>query len=450
MTKTIRTVKAKVAEPARAPASTPVHRIPGSTTPTWEIELLISGVTVFAMLQLPGAIDQGYFGLENRLDRSWATALLMAYFYVKGSVVILAATFVVHLLMRAYWISLVGMASVYPDGIRWQTLPVGAIQRAIEKSLAPSMPDRIARADDRATLVFAMGVSLAGTFLIYTGFVAIALALSLALAQVPGIDRYHLLLVPGLFALLVAPLFFARALDGVLGTRLDPGRGFGRVLAAVFRVAYQGGIGRSSNPTFALVASHEGNHRARAFVTVIVLSVMVGIGWMYQLDRADRSAGNFEYVPTDSPGAARTLRAGHYDSLRDPASATPLPFIESEMSTGDYLRLAVPYRPNLHNRALRRTCPRGAFDEPKSSRARDRRRVELLQCHARIHRVEIDGQPVADLAYDFASDPKTGLPVIVALIDVRNLARGRHELAVQRPHAEADDHPRDYRIPFWR
>jgi len=428
----------------------PAHRVPGSTTPTWEIELLISGVTVFAMLQLPVALDQIYFGLENRLDRSWATALLVAYFFVKGSVVVLASTFVLHLVMRAYWIAIVGLASVYPEGIQWDKLRVGAIQREMEQSLAPSMHDRIARADDRATLVFAMGVSLAGMFLIFTAVVALALALSLLVVRVPGIDRYHLLLVPGILLLLLAPLAIAWLVDVTTGQRLDSKRGLGRVLSAVFRTAYRGGLGRSSNPTFAVVASHASNVKTRLLVFLVMASVLVGIVWSYRLDKADRSAGNFLFVPTDSPGALRTLRAGHYNTLRDPHNSTPLPFIESEVVSGDYLRLAVPYRPNLHNRTLARVCPRGAIDEPKGARGRDRRRLELLRCHEQIHQVSIDGRPVTDLVYDFASDPRTDLPVIVAMIDVRGLPAGRHELLVQRPRAKEDHEPRAYRIPFWR
>lgn len=450
MTKPASASTSRASRTASPAAEPPGNRIPGSTTPTWEIELLISGVTVFAMLQLPVALDQLYFGLENRLDRNWATALLVAYFFVKGSVVILASTFVVHLVMRAYWIALVGLSSVYPEGIQWDRLRVGAIQRGMEESLTPSMHDRIARADDRATLVFAMGVSLAGMFLIFTAFVALALALSLLLVRVPGVDRYHLLLVPAIFMLLLAPLAIAWLLDVTTGKRLDPQRGLGRVLAAVFRTAYRGGLGRSSNPTFALVASHASNGKTRLLVFLIMASVLVAIGWSYRLDKADRSAGNFLFVPRDSPGALRTLRAGHYNTLRDPNSSTPLPFIQGEVINGNYLRLAVPYRPNLHNRTLARVCPRGAVEEPKRASARDRRRLELLRCHEQIHQVSIDGRPVTDLAYDFASDPRTDLPVIVAMIDVRRLPAGRHELLVQRPRAKEDHEPRAYRIPFWR
>ena len=45
--------------------------LPKHTTPTWEVELLISGVAVFAMLQLPGWLDDGMFALAPRLGAAW-------------------------------------------------------------------------------------------------------------------------------------------------------------------------------------------------------------------------------------------------------------------------------------------------------------------------------------------------------------------------------------------
>ena len=48
------------------------HHLPRHTTPTWEVELLISGVAVFAMLQLPGWLDDRFFALLPRLGLDWA------------------------------------------------------------------------------------------------------------------------------------------------------------------------------------------------------------------------------------------------------------------------------------------------------------------------------------------------------------------------------------------
>ena len=69
------------------------------TTATWEVELLISGVAVFAMLQLPGWLDDVIFALEPRLGEDWRQILILAYIYAKSAAMILATTFVLHLLL---------------------------------------------------------------------------------------------------------------------------------------------------------------------------------------------------------------------------------------------------------------------------------------------------------------------------------------------------------------
>ena len=54
------------------------HPLPNRTTPTWEVELLISGVAVFAMLQLPGLLDDAVMALEPRLGVDLRQILLLA------------------------------------------------------------------------------------------------------------------------------------------------------------------------------------------------------------------------------------------------------------------------------------------------------------------------------------------------------------------------------------
>ena len=132
------------------------------TTPTWEVELLISGVAVFAMLQLPGQLDDALFALEPRLGSDWRQILILGYIYGKSAAMILATTFVLHLLLRARWIALVGMHSVYPKGILLEKLRMGPIQNEVERELDQPIPERIERADNLATTVFAIG-ALIGT-----------------------------------------------------------------------------------------------------------------------------------------------------------------------------------------------------------------------------------------------------------------------------------------------
>src|SRR5687768_6527251 len=111
--------------PAPTPAADPANTshipepIPRGTTPTWEIEMLLSGAVVFALLQLPEALDRSFDGAMTRLGSGWGAVAFLVYCYAKGIVYSLIGTFVLHLAARAYWIALVGINSVYPGGPKW-------------------------------------------------------------------------------------------------------------------------------------------------------------------------------------------------------------------------------------------------------------------------------------------------------------------------------------------
>ena len=72
--------------------------LPRNTTPTWEVELLISGVAVFAMLQLPELLDRYILDWYPRLVDRWAKLLFLVYVYAKSAALILAVTAVASLI----------------------------------------------------------------------------------------------------------------------------------------------------------------------------------------------------------------------------------------------------------------------------------------------------------------------------------------------------------------
>jgi hypothetical protein len=91
-----------------------------AVSPPWEPELLISGAVIFALFQLPSAIDAMYERASPHMTRTSGIALLFGYWYGKAIVYALIGSFIVHLVSRDYWVGLVGLNSVYPHGARWE------------------------------------------------------------------------------------------------------------------------------------------------------------------------------------------------------------------------------------------------------------------------------------------------------------------------------------------
>lgn len=422
-------------------------RLPPHTTPTWEVELLISGVAVFAMLQLPGWLDSQLFALVPRLGTDLAGVALPLYIYLKSAAVILAVTFSLHLLLRAHWIALVGMHSVYPDGVRWEKLHLGPVQREIEQRMQGSAADSIERADNRATVVFAIGVMLATRLLVISLQVVVVFALIMTGATLAGLHVDVFLLFSVCFAILMLLMWVARRLDRRLGASLRKGSTAHRLLGAVIRSYARSGIGRRSE-VMALLVSH-GNELLFNVSTVIAFTVLV-VAMMFGLSsmKSPVQVGSYTLFPQSVDGS-RMLRSAYYDDQRDPLHDPATPFVQSAVIDGPWLRLTVPYQPQHDATAIRTHCA-AALKLPQG----DARGDALLDCLAGMHAVSLDGQPLSSLHYDVGSDPRTDRPALLAMIDIRSLANGRHLLQVERtPTASTkrssggDD---AYVIPIWR
>jgi hypothetical protein len=401
------------------------------------------------MLQLPGWLDDRMFALEPRFNELWGDPLLVLYIYLKCTALILAVTFSMHLLLRAQWIAMVGMHSVYPGGIRWDKLRMGPVQREIEARRHGSPEAAIERVDNRATIVFSIGVMMASMFLVISVLVTGLFAITLVIATLTGTSANAGNLLAGCLAITLLPLFIASLIDRYRGSRLRKDGIVRRALSAVF--GFYGRIGltqKASNPIFSLLASHGGERRAIALTTVVTSVIGIAVALSFAAQKAPRSMGNYDLFPSFSDNS-RTLDSAHYADQRNPARDPAVPFVTSMVAVDPYLRLVVPYQPQHDGVALRDACPSAA------STTGDVRAGVTLDCLQRLHAITLDGAPLPALHYELGDDARTDRPALVAMIDVRALAKGRHELQVARvpdndgkKDNEATDTP--WRIPFWR
>lgn len=422
--------------------TTPAEGLPRHTTPTWEVELLISGVAVFAMLQLPGLLDDALFSLRPRLDPAWLKPLQMMYLYFKSAAVLLGATFVLYLLLRAHWIALVGMNSVYPDGVRHDGLRMGPVRSGVERASGASIPHRIESADNRATTVFAVGVVLATIMLVISILVAVLFIAAVAILAFSGIEPDTSTVFLLCAMAIAVPFALANMFDRRIGPRLEPGGRAHRALSRVFRFYRLVGFGRTDN-VMSLVASHHGERRMVLTTFLVFMPVMMGVLFSMDASGDPERFGGYALFPQPAATSGRSVDAAHYDRLRDTARDPALPYIQDPVVIGPYLRLVVPFQPGNDDLALRRACPEAiaAGDEATA--------VAALDCLQRLHPASLDGKPLAALQYDAGSDPRTNRPALVAMVDVRGFARGRHELRVARTPANGKD-AGTYVIPFWR
>jgi hypothetical protein len=435
--------------PEHEPALPPREPLPRHTTPTWEMELLISGATVFALMQVPGLIDAGVNALVPRFDRDAGMIVLLPAVYLKSAVYALIITFIAHLAVRAHWVGLVGLSSVHPDGIRWENLRWGPHHLRMIRERMPPLPVLIERADNRASQVFGygtgLGLILVAPMLFLTTLALVAYGLFELLGRRwPWYDLWNLLV-----SLVFVPYFLLILSDKWLGARLKPGGILSRALGGALRGYHRIGFASFSTYPVTLFTSHAGSWRGGLTIAALVL-VLTSVS-MVQLMQTRLTSGIGQFGPlAEAPhNHARTLDPQHYADQRDAGDGFGVvPYIGSEVVRGDYLRLFIPYRPARDNPALARACP--GFDPNAIDALPD----AGLGCAALLYGLALDGEPLADPRFDRSSDRKSGVLGVVAMIRVTELAPGRHELQVTRPFETTDGRGRPplppYTIAFWR
>lgn len=423
--------------------------LPRHTTPTWEVEMLISGAAVFAMLQLPGWLGETLLPLMPRFVANLGSAFVLLYGYLASAAIILAITFALHLLLRAHWIALVGMHSVFPDGVRWEGLRIGRVLREFSQRRDTGAAASIERADNRATMVFALGVMLATLMLGLGIVVLVALAITAAIRMLGGYGVNVIYVFLALGVLIGFPIGTAILGDRLFGKKLREESFPRRLLNRVYKIYARLGIVRGFS-TGLLLESHIGSRRFQWLTMAIILPVILGVIVSLTIWSSPLRLGNYALFPHFSPQNPHVVAATHYDDRRDPVSDPAVPYIQSAVVTGPYLKLIVPYPPTRDDVALRHGCPAA-----RAANQGDALAVAMLDCLATLHPVSLDGKPLTVLHYDVTTDPRTRRPALQAMIDMRALAPGRHVLQVTRAPKPPGDHNHDdkataWAIPFWR
>jgi len=397
---------------------------------TWELELLISGGVVFALLQFPPLLEQTFFRLEPRFLGWWKDAFVLAFAYLKGILYALIAAFVLHLSSRAYWIGLLGLEKVHPEGIRWDNLKSGPITRRIQRELIPPIRQQIVRLDRFCSSIFAFAFLVVVGCLISILLVGLCVLLTWGLSLVLGERKVSEIFTGILFAISLV-LALPGILDKLLAGRLKPGGRMERALERILRAFQWLQLGHLFGGLMLVLVSSR--RRSLSVLVTLFFGCMLAFGLVPMLQR-DTLWRN------DSPAPQREIIPLYYeDQWPEEGFSRLAPSIQSDVIEEPYVKLFIPYLPSRHDEVFAQRCP-----NPQ----------DKLACAALLHRVAVDGRAVPDLTFLFYTHPKLGARGFLAYIPTAGLASGPHLLRIEplplrkRKWLRRKD-PQPYFIRFW-
>jgi len=426
--------------------------IPARTTPTWEMEMLLSGATVFGLLQLPEAFNAAVEPLLARLGGGVLQVASILAMYAGAAVYLLLATFIGHLTIRGFWIALLGLRSVFPQGPDFERLRGGPIGRDIARRETARVEDEVDRLDNLASIVFMFGaITFVGVLMPGT-LVAPILAVAWIWPDAPIGTIMLAMLGVGL-----GPLALASLVDSQFGRRLDREGRVARTIAAVLAY-YQ----RSMQPRFLNVLSTTlmtrlGFGRFMFVYLTALFAVLLGYATNMVMRRTGTAVGDYSAIPASVESGHAVLPQHYRDQRREQDPLSRSPFLDSLQLKGDWLRVVMPFHPTRHEAAVAKQCPEVWARLPLPAATDDATvaadHVALLACYRDLADIRIDGRSVAVLP-DVVVLPGSQLRGLQFMVDARALARGRHVLqtaALANPRDDdAGKKPAPYRIPFWK
>lgn len=389
---------------------------------TDELELIISSLTIIALFSIPGWLFDRIADIYTHMSTSLAIASTVGTTLLAGTCYGLAACFVVHLMARAYWVGLIGLRTVFPDGINWGKTPgLGPLSRQYYRDTLPDLDTVIQNTDRLASSLFAVISMLTLSLLWFGTILVVILVVSGAVGARFGLTNAGMSI--GTAVLLVVFLgipILVYLLDRQLASRVPRLRDshiFAGLVRFLRRIA---GFAYPQRLVLPVQLTLQSNTRPVAFFVVLTLSivfiVIVGnvraAAW-----RNFTLSGEFTYLDT-----AQVQDGFHSTYYEDMSSSLDQlrgwPRIDSFNQRGSFVRLFLPYQPLRDNILLDQLCG-GAEEAP-----------DPVNCLRQLWTVNIEGKPVSLASFEPAERADLGMRGLIGLVPLAGLDPGLRRIEV--------------------
>jgi hypothetical protein len=412
------------------------------TTPNWQMELLVSGGAVVAIWQLLAILDERMATALSPL-RMISEITPILYLYPYAALLAIGVAFAVHLAMRSLWIAIVGVQSVFPEGIQWQNFKASNRTTDRLRDWVDS-PEVIAeKIDNSSTVVYAFGIVVAAMQIGLSVFMCLGFGLV-------SILRWRWLSHWSDMEVLVAMLFplfglviMVQALDHVPAKWLPPQSARARAVQWVVRNNFR--LTHPKPTSYLMCILITGFGRWLGTVALFVLMTAAVIAASTRM-LAQRGLFDDNTVLINQISSTNS-----YADQRDASAMDVTPFIDSLHADGPFVRLNIPYRFRHFRDLAASQVKLNVLPTQNKCTVQPNAVVDakLLDCVRLALTIELDAKPV-ECELEFVHIAANDTHAMRCMIDARLLRAGKHTLSVHIPPRRAKSKPEVHVIPFWR
>ena len=404
---------------------------------SWNAELLVTTISIFGALQLFDLVAWlANFFIDNLDSSQYLVAYGIVYFSLLA-VSIMMSMFVIHFILRAYWVGLLGLNSVFPD----YSIENSAYSPLYTKKLLATLPklkDSIKKVDELCSVIF----SVAFTFLLLYLYLGIfntiyLLLFNLLVDYVPS----YILLIPMYF---IAGLMIVQTLLVLLGSKgknreNEHLQSWTVRLVRFVAVILYGPFHKAITQVMMIFGSNYKKKKNLVYLVILFLTSGIFLSVFKMFDT------NIPFLINQKQVFDVTKSQAAFYASEDVAVDFLLyPEIESDVIHSDVVRLFIPIYE--HEKKLRKgVCE--AILETKSE-TRDTKVAALLECYSQYNYVSINDGESLELDFLGRYHTKTEQFGIITYIPLTDIERGMHKIKVRKYYGEEQDAV-EWIVPFY-
>jgi hypothetical protein len=427
------------------------------TNKSWNLELLISGAALWLTTYLPDAVEYLYEYQNQHFDitglsKGNVKLPMLAYAFFKAVAYSLILTFTIHLVLRAFWVSLIGLQAAFPEGIRFDKIHnISPRMQQLYQQRLGSLSDYIIRLDKLCSRVMGVSFSIAfmgiGIGLLYLIIYAVVQAIQSANEE---IGQFIYGAIGILATLLLVLSYWVRK-------NPDADAKYGHWVAKLSFATSAASIPFLSSAISYLTLTLMSNSTPRKYYTwmSVIMGLMMGAIFLILTKKIeDKQGTNLLLDYYYSGDASNSFHSNYYDNYRQPNQAIPNVSVQADIIQEAFVKVFVAYPPRI-NAQIEAFCPLPILPDSlqkKGHPMRDSVRAHnRLQCLTKFFRLSVNDSVYAQPHWKFAE--KTGLlPMkgIIAYLPVTSMKSGQNILEIEVPNAEQPNTFTCYgALPFW-
>lgn len=412
---------------------------------SWQAEMLVSGAAIYGSLQLPDLIRRLIDMALLWLPEGALNICYFIFWYLTICSSLLIVSFILHFVLRALWIGMIGLVSVFPNGINRETdyHSEHFLQQLFEEF--PDVNGFNRRLDDFCSLIFGTTFGIVIMIIAICIVICSCLVLSLILASFLPVSITTVFLVSIL--LFLVPAMFSGILNNkklrdkkwvqrihfTIAVKV-----FGRIMYNVF---YEPGY-----YILYILLTNFKRERTGIWVVLGIFFLMLISFPVFMNSNVGllRKQTFFDMAETD-----HRIFVNNYEDQMTPGRAVFAPLIPSDVISEDVLRVFIPMS-RREKVLVNEYCEAYQKDEKLSRRENNRRRRNKIKdCRVNYYELYINDSKLDSLEFFRHTHPNAGEEGLLTYIPAQHFTEGINRLRIVHLYQNELGEKKESLVPFW-